>query len=125
MKCLFDTIICDIEKKYKLFLLEYRSVEKFVNAVQSHKTTIAKTTSWNWHLRLNHCRSEMINQLKKIENVEMIENDVSKIVQCDTCAIFKKHRIIQRASSTKTTKFFEILHFDLIINNKKFNKRRA
>jgi hypothetical protein len=60
-----DVMICDIEKKHDLFLLKYRFVEKFVNAVQSHKKILAKTILWNWHLRLKHCRSKMINQLKK------------------------------------------------------------
>ncbi len=103
MKRLFDTIICDIEKMHELFLLEYRSIEKFVNFEQFHKKTTAKITSWNWHLRLDHCRSKMINQFKKIENIEMNENDISKIVQCDIWAISKIHCIVQRASSAETT----------------------
>lgn len=45
MKRLFDTIICDIEKMHELFLLEYRSIEKFVNFEQFHKKTTAKITS--------------------------------------------------------------------------------
>jgi hypothetical protein len=61
-----DVMICDIEKKHDLFLLKYRFVEKFVNEVQSHKKILTKTIFWNWHLRLKHCRSKMINQLKKI-----------------------------------------------------------
>jgi hypothetical protein len=32
------------------------------------------------------------------------------------------HRLIQKKSSTKTTKFFQILHFDLIINIKTFDE---
>jgi hypothetical protein len=56
-----DVMICDIEKKHDLFLLKYRFVEKFVNAVQSHKKILAKTIFWNWHLRLENCRSKMIN----------------------------------------------------------------
>jgi hypothetical protein len=39
-----DVMICDIEKKHDLFFLKYRFVEKFVNAVQSHKKILAKTT---------------------------------------------------------------------------------
>ncbi len=116
-----DVIICDIEKKHELSLLKYRFVEKFVNAVQSHKKILTKTTFWNWHLRLKHCRSEMINQLKKIDEIEITQKNASKIVQCDTCAISKMHRLIQRTSSTKTIKSFQILHFDLIICNKTFD----
>jgi hypothetical protein len=66
-----DAIICDIEKKHDLFFLKYRSVEKFVNAVQSRKNILAKTISWNCHLRLEHCQSEMINQFKKIDEIEV------------------------------------------------------
>jgi hypothetical protein len=38
-----DVMICDIEKKHDLFFLKYRFVEKFVNAIQSHKKILAKT----------------------------------------------------------------------------------
>jgi hypothetical protein len=116
-----DVIICDIEKKHDLFFLKYRFVEKFVNAIQSHKKILAKTTFWNWHLRLKHCRSEMINQRKTIDKIEIIKKNASKIVQCDTCAILKMHRLIQRTSSAKAIQFFQMLHFDLIICNKTFN----
>jgi hypothetical protein len=122
MKKSIDAVICDIEKKHDLSFLKYRSVEKFVNAVQSRKNILAKTTSWNWHLRLEHCRSEMINQLKKIDEIEVIQENASKIVQCDTCAISKMHRLIQRKSSARTIKIFQILHFDLIICNKAFDE---
>jgi hypothetical protein len=104
-----------------MFLLKYRFVEKFVNVVQSHKKILAKTIFWNWHLRLKHCRSKMINQLKKINEIEIIQKNASKIVHCDTCAISKMHRLIQRTSSARTIKFFQILHFDLIICNKAFD----
>jgi hypothetical protein len=71
---------------------------------------------------IKHCRSKMINQLKKIDKIEIIQKNASKIVQCDTCAISKMHRLIQQTSSTKATKFFQILHFDLIICNKTFDE---
>jgi hypothetical protein len=64
----------------------------------------------------------MINQLKKIDEIEVIQEDASKIVQCDTCAIAKMHRLIQRKSSAKAIKIFQILHFDLIICNKAFDE---
>jgi hypothetical protein len=63
----------------------------------------------------------MINQLKKIDEIEIIQRNASKIVQCDTYAISKMHRLIQRTSSAKAIKFFQILHFDLIICNKTFD----
>ncbi len=82
----------------------------------------AKTTLWNRHLRLDHCHSETINHVKKINEIKVTQKKASKTVQCDTCAVFKMHRLIQRKSSAKTTKFFQMLHFDLIINNKTFDK---
>jgi hypothetical protein len=117
-----DVMICDIEKKHDLSFLKYRLVEKFVNAVQSHRKILAKTTFWNRHLRLEHCRSNMINQLKKIDEIEIIQKNASKIVHCDTCAISKMYRLIQRTSSAKVIKFFQMLHFDLIICNKAFDE---
>jgi hypothetical protein len=117
-----DAMICNIEKKHDLLFFKYRSIEKFVNAVQSHKKILTKTISWNWHLRLKHCRSKMIHQLKKIDEIEITQENVSKIVQCDTCVISKMHRLIQRTSSIKAIKIFQILHFDLIICNKTFNE---
>jgi hypothetical protein len=117
-----DAIICDIEKKHDLFFLKYRLIEKFVNAIQSHKKILAKTIFWNWHLRLEHCWSKIINQFKKIDEIEVTQEDTSKIVQCDTCAILKMHRLIQSKLSTKATKIFQILHFDLIICNKAFDE---
>jgi hypothetical protein len=71
MNKLIDAMICDIEEKHNLFFLKYRSIEKFVNSIQSHKKILTKRISWNWHLRLEHCRSEMINQFKKIEKIEV------------------------------------------------------
>jgi hypothetical protein len=64
----------------------------------------------------------MINQFKKIDEIEVIQENASKIVQCDTCAISKMHRLIQRTSSTKAIKIFQMLHFDLIICNKAFDE---
>ncbi len=122
MNKLIDAMICDIEKKHDLSFLKYRSVEKFVNSVQSHKKILTKTMFWNWHLRLKHCRLEMINQLKKIDEIEVTQENASKIVQCDTCAILKMHRLIQRKSLAKAIKIFQILHFDLIICNKTFDE---
>jgi hypothetical protein len=48
----------------------------------------------------------MINQLKKIDEIKVIQKNASKIVQCDTCAISKMHRLIQRKSSAKAIKIF-------------------
>jgi hypothetical protein len=117
-----DAMICDIEKKHDLLFLKYRLIEKFVNAVQFHKKILTKTISWNWHLRLKHYRSKMNNQFKKIDEIEVTQENASKIVQCNTCAISKMHCLIQRTSSAKAIKIFQILHFDLIICNKAFDE---
>jgi hypothetical protein len=37
-----DAMICDIEKKHNLLFLKYRLIEKFVNAVQSHKKILTR-----------------------------------------------------------------------------------
>jgi hypothetical protein len=63
-----------------------------------------------------------MTQLKKIDEIEITQRNASKIVQFDTCAISKMHRLIQRTSSAKAIKFFQILHFDLIICNKTFDE---
>jgi hypothetical protein len=63
----------------------------------------------------------MINQLKKIDEIEIIQKNALKIVQCDICEISKMHRLIQRTFSAKAIKFFQMLHFDLIICNKAFD----
>jgi hypothetical protein len=52
----------------------------------------------------------------------VIQENASKIVHCDTCAISKMHRLIQRTSSAKAIKFFQILYFDLIICKKAFDE---
>jgi hypothetical protein len=48
----------------------------------------------------------MINQFKKIDEIEVIQEKASKIVQRDTCAISKMHRLIQQTSSAKMIKSF-------------------
>jgi hypothetical protein len=48
----------------------------------------------------------MINQLNKIDEIEITQENASKIAQCDTCAISKMHRLIQRKSSAKAIKIF-------------------
>jgi hypothetical protein len=67
----------------------------------------------------------MINQLKKIDEIEVTQENASKIVQCNTCAISKMYRLIQRKSSARAIKIFQILHFDLIICNKAFDETRC
>jgi hypothetical protein len=92
MNKFIDAMIYDIEKKHDLSFLKYRLIEKFVNTIQSHKKILTKTTFWNWYLRLKHYRSQMNNQLKKIDEIEVTQENASKFVQCDTCAISEMHR---------------------------------
>jgi hypothetical protein len=63
----------------------------------------------------------MINQLKKIDEIEIIQRNASKNVQCGTNAISTIHRLIKRTSSARTIKSFQVLYFDLIICNKIFD----
>jgi hypothetical protein len=48
----------------------------------------------------------MIDQFKEIDEIEVTQKNASKIVQCDTCAISKMHRLIQQKSSAKAIKIF-------------------
>jgi hypothetical protein len=60
--------------------------------------------------------------LKKTDDIEMIkENEFSKTIDCETCAVSKMHRLMQKISAERATKSYEILHFDIIIFQKKFD----
>ncbi len=73
MNKIFETMICNLKKRYKLFLLKYRFAEKFVNAIQTHKNTIAKMTLWNWYFKLNHYRFKISNHFEKINKIKIIQ----------------------------------------------------
>jgi hypothetical protein len=67
----------------------------------------------------------MIHQLKKIDGIEMIkgnEDESSKTVNCETCAVSKMHRLMQKIFAERATKSYEILHFDIIICKKDFDE---
>jgi hypothetical protein len=118
-----STKVCKISMQCNVMLLKFNSI-KHANSVQSRKFTTTKTTSWFWHLRLSHCRSEMIYQLKKIDDIEMIEenkDESSKSIKCETCAVSKMHCLMQKIFAKLVTKSYEILHFDIIIFKKKFD----
>ncbi len=68
------TKVCEISMHCNVLLLEFNPI-KHANSVQLRKSTTAKTTPWFWHLRLGHCRPEVINQLKKIEGIEVVKGD--------------------------------------------------
>ncbi len=116
-----DTKICEISMYCNVLLLKFNLI-KHANSIQSRKFTTTKTTLWFWHFRLDHCRFEIIHQLKKIESIEMIKkNESSKTVDCETCAVSKMHRLMQKTLAERATKSYKILHFDIIIFQKRFD----
>ena len=52
----------------------------------------------------------------------MLVDETSKIVNCEICAVSKMHEMMNRVSTVKTIKSFEILHFDITINSTEFDK---
>jgi hypothetical protein len=113
--------VCEISMHCNVLLLKYNFI-KYVNSIQSRKFITTKTTSWFWHLKLDHCRLEIIHQLKKIDDIEMIKRDESsKTIDCETCAVNKMHRLMQKIFAEHVIKSYEILHFDIIIFKKKID----
>jgi hypothetical protein len=125
-----STKVCEISMQCNVLLLKFnlisqKDLNKHANAnsIQSRKFTVTKATSWFWHLRLDHCRFEMIHQLKKIEKIKMIKrNESSKTIDCETCAVSKMHRLMQKIPAERAIKSYEILHFDIIICKKDFDE---
>ena len=118
--------ICEIKEHYGLSIIEYNpeSIDiGFANSVQPRDTS--KATPWKWHLRLGHCRPEMIDQLKKIDEVTVSKGvggeNAPRTIQCETCAVSKMHRVINKAPSGRAIKPYHVLHFDLTINDKGFD----
>jgi hypothetical protein len=114
--------ICDIQMRYNLLILEFadENSEMTANSVQSRTT--AKATSWVWHLRLGHCHSTVIEKLKVLnKKITVKKEEESKTIKCETCALSKMHRIVQKFFTAKATKSFQILHFDLTIDNQTFD----
>jgi hypothetical protein len=92
------------------------------NSIQLSKNIMIKATSWQWHRRLRHCRSQMIDHLSE-EWISNNDDSASKTIKCEICAVFKMHRLVQKTSTARITKSYEILHFDLIIYEiKEFDK---
>jgi hypothetical protein len=98
-----------------MHLLEYNLIsdQQMTNSIQLSKNIMIKAISWQWHQRLEHCRSQMIDHLSKEWIIEEIET--SKTIKCEICAVFKMHRLVQKQSSTRIIKLYEMLYFDLII----------
>jgi hypothetical protein len=125
----FDTIdknnvlVFELKEHFDLYIVEYNSVDHanaFANFVDSRVLIVSKDTFWKFHLRLDHCQSEIINQLTNQKVIELIKDDQAtfKTIKCETCAIFKMHSLVFKISTTKVTKSFQRLHFDLIILKK-------
>jgi hypothetical protein len=93
--------------------------EMTTNFVQSRTT--AKATLWVWHLRLEHCHSIIIEKLKVLKDITVKKEEESKTIKCETCALSKMHEIVQKSFTAKAIKSFQILHFDLTINNQTFD----
>jgi hypothetical protein len=99
---------------------EEENNEMTTNFVQSKTTT--KATLWVWHLRLKHCHSTVIEKLKVLnKKITVKKEEKSKTIKCETCALSKMHRIVQKSFTAKATKSFQILHFDLTIDNQTFD----
>jgi hypothetical protein len=116
-----STKVCEISMYCNVLLLKFDLI-KHANSIQSRKLIVTKATSWFWHFRLDHCRLEMIYQLKKIERIKMIKrNESSKTIDCETCAVSKMHWLMQKIFADCVIKSYEILHFNIIIFKKRFD----
>ncbi len=120
--------ICEIQKRFEMQLLEFNLIsrenqnQQMTNSIQLSKNIMIKATSWQWHRRLRHCRSQMIDHLSE-EWISNNDDSASKTIKCEICAVFKMHRLVQKTSTARITKSYEILHFDLIIYEiKEFDK---
>jgi hypothetical protein len=109
--------VCEIQGRFGVQLLEYTPISRddqmVANSVQPSKNTMVKATPWQWHQRLGHCRPQVIDHLPK----EWITSGdaAPKTVKCETCAVSKMHRLVQKQPSARATKPYEVLHFDLTI----------
>jgi hypothetical protein len=56
----------------------------------------------------------MIDHLSQ-EWISNNDDSASRTIKCETCAVLKMHRLMQKSSSARIIKFYEMLHFDLII----------
>ena len=57
-----------------------------------------------------------------MNEMKMLVDETSKIVNCKTCAVSKMHEMINRVFTFKTIRSFKILHFDITINNIEFDE---
>ena len=111
--------ICDVEDHFDLAVLEYHPVHyphpipAQANSIQPRHQEVA--TPWIWHLRMGHCRPAVVKKLRAIPDVVMKEGAAPLTIECETCAVSKMHKLVNRMPTNRATKPFQILHFDLII----------
>ena len=110
--------VCKIDIKFNLAILEYNPNPMTSHAFAVQPKSTQKVTPWTWHLRLGHCRPDVINQLRKIDEIKVEDGEAPKTVECETCSLSKMHKIIRREPTGRATRPFEILHFDLTITEK-------
>ena len=117
-----DQKICIFEKHFDFSILKFNAMlsDLLINTIQFYH--FEKTILWIWHLKLNHCRFEISQRFKKLNEVKMLINATSKIVNCETCAISKMYKIINCVFTAKIIKLIEILHFNIIINDTEFDE---
>ena len=117
--------ICEIDENFGLPTLEFNAMPSdwLANTIQPRHPE--KATPWIWHLRLGHCRPQVIEKLRHIEGVEVLRGDAPKSVECTTCAVSKMHQIINRNPTGRATKPFQVLHFDLTITDVGFDGTRC
>lgn len=119
--------ICEIGEHFGLPTLEFTPMpsEWLVNTINPRHPE--KATPWTWHLRLGHCRPQVVEKLRHIEgaDVEVLRGDAHKSVECTTCAVSKMHQIINRNPTGRAIKPFQVLHFDLTINDIGFDGTRC
>ncbi len=117
--------ICETQKRFEVQLLEYNFISKnnqtiiskdseTTNSIQLSKNIMIKATSWQWHKQLEHCRSQMIDYLSK-KWINNNDDSASKTIKCEICVVFKMHRLVQKTSTARVTKLYEMLYFNLII----------
>ena len=79
MHCAFETILDAFEKKSSTMIIKFQ------------KPKIVQY----WHEMLTHANHEIIQHLQPAaEKMKIIDSMISKIHECETCALFKIHRII-------------------------------
>jgi hypothetical protein len=73
-----DVLVFKLKKHFDLYIVEYNSINHanaFANFVDSSILIISKNTLWKFHLRLDHCQSEVINRLTNQKIIELIKDD--------------------------------------------------